>query len=368
MSGGGSVVSFEMVNALANLGHKVTVLTPDVNWDGRRYDPTINPKIEVIRVPTPSKFNLKVAARRCKKKLENKGEELGIETEFDFIFTIFHPFHLVPNAAVSCAKKLNIPVIIKIDDAIFEKSSGLKSIQRRIEKIYSSRALQNATKILVANQNIKTLIQENYDIQRGEIEIIPNGLDLSLFETSSSERQPTVVFSGVMYYHRGLEVLIDSVPTVLKAIPDAKFVLLGEGPEMNKLKNIAKEKGITSNIEFLGWIDRHEMSKYLSNASVGIGPLKLTSVTANALPIKVLEYMASSLPIIAQKGTLPDDVLVDGDNGYFVEDSKELAKKIIFLLKNPNQVKKMGLKSHKMVQKFSWEIIIKKILDIYKFS
>ena len=89
--------------------------------------------------------------------MRKKGIELGKEKDFEFILTIFHPFHLVPKAAVSCGKELEIPVIVKIDDAVYQKAKGIKSIQRKIEKIYNTKTLQNATKVLVSNQNTKDL-------------------------------------------------------------------------------------------------------------------------------------------------------------------------------------------------------------------
>lgn len=152
MSGGGSVVSFDIANTIASMGHKVTVLVPDVVWQGKRYEPQIHENLNVIRVKTPSKNNLKVAARLCVGNLRKTAEILCKENQFDLIFTIFHPFHLVPNAAVSCAKKFDKSVVIKIDDAIYEKSHGIKSIQRRIEKYFNKKALRGASKILVLNE------------------------------------------------------------------------------------------------------------------------------------------------------------------------------------------------------------------------
>ena len=126
ISGGGVIVAVDLINNFARLGHNVTVLAPDLEWSGPKYEPEIDSRVDVIKVEVPSKSKLKVAARLCKKYLQRKGEELGKQKKFDFIFTIFHPFHLAPSAAVSCAEKLNIPVIVKIDDAVFEKSRGIK--------------------------------------------------------------------------------------------------------------------------------------------------------------------------------------------------------------------------------------------------
>jgi len=364
-SGGAVIVATEIANNLAKLGHEVTVLTPDLPQAGQRYEPKMNSKVKVIRVETPSKTNLKVAARRCKSNLEKMGKKLGKKEKFDFVLTIFHPFHLVPNAAISCAKTLGVPSIIKVDDAVYEKSSGLKSLQRKIEKMISTRSLSKASKVLVSNLPSKEIMKSYYKIDEEKISIVPNGVDLSFFKTKN--RDPNkIVFSGVMYHHRGLDVLLDAATRIVKEIPKTKLVLLGDGPEMKKLKETAREKNLDSNVEFKGWIDRKDIPEHLSNASIGIGPLKRTTVTENALPIKVLEYMASSLPIIAKTGTLQDDVLKDNENGWFVENSSELYEKIIKLEQNPELVEKMGKNSLNMVQKFSWERIVKLIIDIYE--
>jgi len=366
ISGGGVIVATDIVNTLAKMGHEVTVLTPNLIWNGPKYQPKINSKINVIHVNVPSNNNLKVAARRCKAPLIEKGIELGNNTKFDFIFTIFHPFHMAPNAAVSIGKKLRIPVIIKIDDAIYEKSTGLKAIQRKIEKILSTKTLKKSSKILVANDETKEIVKEFYNVPVEKISIMPNGIDVNLFHTNADKKSKIVLFSGVMYNHRGVDILLKAASIVIKKIPEVRFVLLGEGPELNELKKIVKDSKIEDNIEFKGWIEREDIIDHLAEASIGIGPLRSTSVTKNALPIKVLEYMAASLPILSQRNTLPNSVLIDSENGYFVKDEVELAAKIIQILENDEERIRMSTKSHEIVLKFDWEKIVKKILVEYE--
>ena len=365
MSGGGPVVSFDIANTIAALGHQVTALVPDVDWDGKKYEPHMHKNLSVTRVKTPSKTNLKVAARRCAGNLRKTAEKLCSENQFDVIFTIFHPFHLVPNAAVSCAKKVGIPVVIKVDDAVYEKSSGLKAIQRRIEKRFSIKSLQGASEVFVLNEQIKKVVSDNYRVPPEKISVMPNGIDLSFFDTIPAKRKRMILFSGVMYYHRGLDTLLEATAGIIKELPDIKVVLLGEGPELQRLQDIVSEKKLTANVEFKGWVERTEIPPYLSNASIGIGPLQLTPLTAKSIPVKVLEYMASSLPIVAKKGSLSDDVLRDGENGYFIEDANELAEKTISLLQNPSLVEKMGAMSRNIVQKFSWPNLLLPMLEKY---
>ena len=365
ISGGGVVVIVELANILAELGHDVTILTPDLKWTGPEYNPIINSGINVIKVETPSRSNLKIASRRCFSNMKEKGIQLGREKQFEFILTIFHPFHLVPKAAVACGKELGIPVIVKIDDAVYQKATGVKSIQRKIEQIYNAKTLQNSTRVLVANQNTQDLVNSFYNVPMDKMSIISNGVDLSRYH-SDNMHSKKIIFSGAMYAHRGIDMLLNAVPNIIKQVPDTKVILLGSGSEFESLKEISQQKNISENVDFKGWVDREEIHEYLSQAQIGIGPLRLTDVTNNALPIKVLEYMASSLPLIAMKNTLPSDVLVDGKNGYFIENEDELASKIIFLLKNSKTCTEMGQKSKDMVSKFDWSHVAEAIVKEYE--
>ena len=366
ISGGGVVVITDIINKFAELGNDVTVITPDLKWDGEQFNPKINSKIKIIRTITPSHTKIKIAARRCQSNIKKKAIEIGKFNNFDFIFTIFHPFHLVPKAAVEAGKELDIPSIIKIDDAIYQKVSGIKSIQRRIEKMINGKTLRSGTKILVSNNDTKKIVINEYNVKSENISIVPNGVDLSLFKTNIKKNPEKIVFAGAMYYHRGLDILLEAIPYVIKKIPNAKFILLGSGGEMNKLKKIVSDKKLEKSVEFTGWINRDKIPQSISDASVGIGPLRLTDVTSRALPIKVLEYMAVSLPVIAKRGTLPLDVLENEKNGYLVDDVEDLVEKIIELLNDPKKVENMGIQSSNMVQKFSWNNVVTDIIENVK--
>ena len=366
ISGGGVVVITDIINKFAELENDVTVITPNLDWKGEIFNPKINPKIKIIRTETPSKNRIKVAARRCQSNIKKKSIEIGKSDSFDFVFTIFHPFHLVPKAAVEAAKKLDIPSIVKVDDAIYEKASGIKSLQRKIEKVINGKTLRAGTKILVSNNETKKIIIDEYNVMQEKISIVPNGVDLSMFNITKKKNSKKVVFAGAMYYHRGLDVLLKTIPLVIEKIPDAKFVLLGSGTEMDKLKEIVSKNKLDNSVEFKGWIEREKIPENIADASIGIGPLRLTEVTSRALPIKVLEYMAVSLPIIAQKGTLPNDVLENEKNGFFIENHIELAEKIILLLNEPKKVENMGAHSLKLVQKFSWDQVVDSVINEVK--
>jgi len=77
ISGGGVIVAVEIINNLAKLGHKVTVITPELEWGGPTYDPKMESNVEIIKVNVPSSDKIKIAARRCRNYLRKEAEKTG---------------------------------------------------------------------------------------------------------------------------------------------------------------------------------------------------------------------------------------------------------------------------------------------------
>ena len=272
---------------------------------------------------------------------------------------------MAPHAAIQAGKELQIPTIVKIDDAVYQKTTGLKSIQRKIEKAYNSKALKQSSLVLVPNSETKTVVENFYGVNSDKISFLPNGVDLSKF-TKSNLNSKRIIFSGAMYHHRGLDMLLNTLPSVLQKISDLEVLLYGNGPELEKLKSIVREKHLESTVKFMGWIQNDKIPAILSDASLGIGPLRLTDVTKGALPIKILEYMASSLPIIAIKDTVPTDVLHDGQNGFLIENEEDLEEKIVTIFSNESLRVRMGLRSREIVTGFDWELIVNKVISHFE--
>ena len=72
--------------------------------------------------------------------------------------------------------------------------------------------------------------------------------------------------------------------------------------------------------------------------------------------------------LVLREQLTPEDVLVNEQNGYYIDGAEDLAEKIILLLNEPKKVQNMGNKSLDMVQKFSWNNVVKNILDILNKS
>ena len=133
--------------------------------------------------------------------------------------------------------------MIKIDDAFYEKSSGLKSIQRKIEKFFNSKTLRTANKIFVANQNTKNEVKKFYNLSEKKIFIMPNGIETEKFFSTKSNKK-IIIFSGVMYYHRGLDILFDALPDVINQISQCGINIIRRWSRNEKITRYCKKKKI----------------------------------------------------------------------------------------------------------------------------
>jgi glycosyltransferase involved in cell wall biosynthesis len=270
---------------------------------------------------------------------------------------------------VECAKKLSIRSMIKVEDIAFERPKNvMKKMQRSIEQRSNAKALNAADQIFVVNRYVAKQAQELYGVAADKIIIAPNGVNIDRFRVNrKGDPGKTVVFTGVMYYHRGLDFLIENASQIIEQNSDVKFRLVGAGPEKDKLQKLVSEKKIGQYFEFTGWVGWHEIPQILADAAIGLGPLKRTDVTRQAIPIKVLEYMASGLPVVALTETLPNDVLRHMENGYHVSDGEDFVEKVTKLLKDKDLNINMGVMSREIVEKeFDWKIVVGKMFRNYK--
>jgi len=119
--------------------------------------------------------------------------------------------------------------------------------------------------------------------------------------------------------------------------------------------------------KYLGLVSLEEVFRYMKIADIGISTLYPVKNYLISLPIKVFEYMACSLPMVISNFPFWQEIF--RDCALFVNpyNSKDIAKKISYLLDNPNKAKELGKKGRKLIKdRYSWEEESKKLLRMYE--
>lgn len=290
----------------------------------------------------------------------NKLKEAIMKYSPDIIH-VHHAFTPTPLLTLYIADKMEKPKILTNHSIAGNSILTLMSCKGlKFLKYFISRA----DKIISVSKCAAKFIEK---LLGSEVEsiIIPNGVNVNRFKPSEKEAdKPIVLFVGRLVHRKGVHILIKAFTKVVKEIPEAKLVIVGEGYMKPILQMISKQLKIKEKVKFLGEIDEEKLLKTYQKSRVVVIP----SLYRESFGIVALEAMATGKPVIATRvGGLPE-IIKDGINGLLTQPGNptELAEKITLLLSDKSIANKMGVMGRKIaVEKYSWNVIAKQIINVY---
>lgn len=267
--------------------------------------------------------------------------------------------------------RIKIPLILSIHTNIeLAYKERMKYIRFLISHLYSSKSID---KIITISKEVKKFLYMHYNIQKGKIKTVYNGIDIEEIQKKTSEKigiyKETFYDNAILKFInigrlidiKGHKYLINTFSKVKKAIPNSKLYIIGEGPLLPILKSFVKDLNLEQDITFLGLV--RNPYKYLFNSNIFV-----LSSLHEGLPTVLLEALACGVPIISTNcKTGPKEILGENDNyGILVKvkDSGELARKMIMLGKN-TELRDFYLKMSLIrAKKFDINLIQKKWIKI----
>jgi glycosyltransferase involved in cell wall biosynthesis len=143
--------------------------------------------------------------------------------------------------------------------------------------------------------------------------------------------------------------------------------LAGRFFDMN-LENETRELCVGKPVEMMGFLKRPEVKSLLAESQVGLVALHPLENYLDSLPVKMFEYMAAGLPVIASDFPFWQKIIAENACGISVDplEPEKIARAVNWLLENPQQAEEMGRNGKKAVsQKFNWQNEEKKLLGLY---
>jgi len=262
----------------------------------------------------------------------------------ELIMVMYHATHLAPFSAFLVSRVLKIPLMIKIHDAVSSEARwGMwDKVFRIILSQLNAIALKRADRILSLSKELAFLVRRTYGVDEERFAILPNSVDTQMFVCDSDggvfreklgvQDMKVIMHIGSLvpsYRRNGINFLIQALPLVLSKEEKVAILLVGEvdARTRKELAGSVSALKIENHLKFVGQVAYKDMPKYISIADVCIGPLCPSMDTYGSTPRKVLEYMACAKPVIACKGCVARDLVVNGYNGLLVHygDIEELA-------------------------------------------
>ena len=159
--------------------------------------------------------------------------------------------------------------------------------------------------------------------------------------------------------------LIRAIPVIQRDIPQAKFVIAGDGVQRPYLEELATELGVIDSVSFIGSVKNDYLPRYLNMADVYVS----TSLSDAGLSASTAEAMACGLPVVITDFGDNNKWVEDGVSGYLVPlgKPKALASKITRLLKDGGERKKLGRAGRQIIEeKNNWRKEMSKMEEIYQ--
>ncbi len=209
---------------------------------------------------------------------------------------------------------------------------------------------RNSSSVVANSQGLRTLARA-FD-SRFEIPIIPNGVDVDIYTSAERIWRPPLILSvGRLVYQKGFDLGMRALARLRHM--DWQWSIAGDGPEMDALKSLAKEQGISDRVFFLGWQSREELIQCYKRSNLFLFPSR-----HEGMPNAVLEAMASGLPIIASRIAGNEELVLHEKTGLLVESENidALTTALRDLMEDPARGQQMGAASRQRVeQSFGWE-------------
>lgn len=224
----------------------------------------------------------------------------------------------------------------------------------RTRRVVICFALRTVSGVICVSKDIESIAKT---LGARNTAVIPYPLDLTDFPVGTSPQKENQIVSVMnLSPTKGIPYLIKAMGYV----KEGTLLIIGEGPERQKLEKLLHGLGLQDRIALLGWVDRRSMWRYLQQSVVFVLPS-----LSEGSPRVILEAMACGLPIVATRvGGIPE-MMTDGLNGILVppRNEKALAEAIRLVLSDPGFQRKVSMENKIAVKKFEIRFIGPRLYD-----
>jgi len=242
----------------------------------------------------------------------------------------------------------------------------------RLEERFACRRARKV--IVVADEHVSRVA--SLGVPREDIVVVTNTEDHDAFsglaidqELCARHRDEFVIlYMGMLNPHRGLETAIDAMPIVLGQIPNARLLIVGDGPSRGVLKQRVRAAGLGAHVTFTGYQPFARLPSYITLSAAGLIPHISTPHIETTMPNKVFQCMLLGRPVIVSSVRPLVRVVRDAQCGVvFAErDPRSLADAVL-QLRDPQLRQRLGENGRAAVaSRYDWSHTVQALLEIYR--
>lgn len=361
---GCSIHAQEVLRAMRQRGANVQVFS--TSTEGERREELEN--LPVHALPRPRKGDAAERERFALAGNEHLRSALEAAAPFDMVY---ERYSLWTYAGMEWARVAAVPGVLEVNAPLIDEQARYRVlVDRAAAEQSAQRSFEAASALLAVSDEVASWL-ETYASARGKVHVIPNGVDANRFPEGLAATLPapgvfTVGFVGTLKSWHGLEILLQAFDRLHQTDPNTRLVIVGDGPERGHLQADVAARSLQNATVFTEAVPPTGVPGLLASMDAAVAPYPALQEFYFS-PLKVYEYMAAGLPVVASSIGQLRKVIEPGLNGLLVTpgDVSALTSALQYLKQNPQVRRRLGFEARKTVlRSYTWERVVDRVFGL----
>lgn len=360
---GCSIHAQEVLRALSQRGARVELFSSSIEGGPL-------PGLEAISIHAlPRPPRAEPAAREQAALAVNEILRTRLETAGPFDF-VYERYSLWSFAGMEYARSAFVPGLLEVNAPLIEEQAEYRVlVDRTAAEQVACRAFDAAAILLAVSDEVATYL-DRFPEARRKIQVVPNGVRPERFPENIRPALPaapgvfTVCFVGTLKAWHGVSVLVDAFARLRVKDPLVRLLIVGDGPEREKISADVAARGLQEAVQFAGAVDPEAVPALLASSDVAVAPYPALP-NFYFSPLKVYEYMAAGRAVVASRTGQVENLIEPGVNGLLVPpgDAGALVSALDQLRKDTALRERLGRTARaRVMREHTWDAVAGRIL------
>lgn len=351
----------EMVAALRGRGHEVRVVSL-VGEEERRASPRRSRWQSISKaIPT----SLYEAAELAYNVVGRRTLEIAIK-EFrpDFVYDRYNCYCTV---GVAAARRCGVPLLLEVNAPVAYERSVYERLPLKFPALalrYERSICTRADAVFAVSTPLRRHLIEQVGVLADRVVVLPNGANPQTFHPGidgsrvraryAVQDRVVIGFLGILRPWHGVDLLLEAAARLRPSWPQLHVLIVGDGPMEGELRTKTEVLGLTDAVTFAGRVSHSEVREHVAAMDIAVSP----HATFYASPMKLLEYMALSRPVVAPDLANIRDIVAHGETGLLFDpgDVASLTRVLAGLFERPALGPTLGAAARRAVEsRFNWD-------------
>ncbi len=276
--------------------------------------------------------------------------------------------HSVPDFQVFATlvpKLLGARVILDIHDIVPEFYAskfgvGERSVVYQLLRLVEKASAAYADHVIISNDLWHAKLTRR-SVPPRKCTTIINYPDPAIFyrrpRAAAENNDFIMCYPGTLNWHQGVDVAIRAMVLLRKKAPSLKLLIIGDGPDREKLKDLVREFHLEDRVTITGLVPIEEIARNMANIDLGVVPKRTDSFGNEAFSTKILEFMAMGVPVIASNTRIDQHYFREGLVRFFEsENTEDLAANVLDLVQNSAKCATLRERGDEFVRQNNWDV------------